>query len=76
MTFKGSLERWKDREMNLIRFGILFVVYIIYLCFGAMVFSLVESPVEEEMRTDIYNSRSYFKANATCISGRDNYKTN
>ncbi|XP_060572561.1 potassium channel subfamily K member 1-like isoform X1 [Ruditapes philippinarum] len=68
MTLKENVERWKDREMNLVRFGILLLVYIIYLCFGALVFSLVESPVEEDMRTDIYNARSYFKANATCIS--------
>jgi hypothetical protein len=69
MSFKENLERWKDRKINYLRFGILFVVYIIYLCFGAMVFSLVESPFEEDMRNDIYNARNLFKADATCISG-------
>jgi hypothetical protein len=34
-----------------------------------MVFSLVESPFEEDMRNDIYNARNLFKADATCVSG-------
>ena len=72
MSGKGNVERCENRKMHVFRFVIFLMVYIMYVCFGAMVFSLIESPVEEEIRKDIYNARSSFSANATCISGKIN----
>lgn len=57
------------------KFTIFIFGYLVYLCFGAMVFSLMEAPVEDEIRTDLYNMRNKFKKDATCVTGIYKYNT-
>lgn len=68
-----NIGRWKNRKLSITRFGVLCFGYVAYLCIGAMVFSLVESPVENEIRLEIYNARDTFRIRATCVSGKTCY---
>ncbi|KAL4238627.1 Potassium channel subfamily K member 1 [Mactra antiquata] len=61
-------ERWRDRNMNKLKFSIFLLGYLVYLCFGAMVFSLMEAPVEDKIRNDLYEMRTNFKRDATCVT--------
>lgn len=66
-----SAERTNNRtntKVKLFRFILLFLAYIAYVCFGALVFSLLEAPAENELRSEILNARNSLKEKATCIS--------
>lgn len=42
---------------------------MVYLCFGALMFSLMEAPGEKNIRKELYDRRMYLMFNAACVSG-------
>ena len=48
----------------------LFLSFVVYLCFGAFVFSVMERHKEEEIRKDLYKTIDDFLDQNDCIDGK------
>ena len=66
---RDVIEQWTHRKMKYGRFGIFVCGYIVFLCGGAMIFSLVEAPHENRHREELQQIRDSFIRNATCVTG-------
>lgn len=50
---------------------VLIVSLLIYLCIGAVIFMLLEAPIERKLRDKLLYQKKDFLKNHTCISGKD-----
>ena len=57
----------KKSSLRLV-FLVLFMVA--YVCFGAVIYGLIEGPREEEWRHELRRFRGEFLRNNTCLSGK------
>jgi hypothetical protein len=60
----------EKRILNKLRFGIFCSLYLVYVLVGATGFMLIESPLEVDIRNELWTLRRDFKAKAYCITGK------
>ena len=58
-------------EKGTLRLLAYIVVYIVYLCLGALIFATIESPVEEQEIADLKRLRSEFLGKNRCVNDRE-----
>ncbi|XP_056286675.1 potassium channel subfamily K member 1-like isoform X2 [Pseudoliparis swirei] len=64
----GRCARFVERRQSALNFALLVVGYILYLLVGAGIFSAIERPYEQELRSELKAARRDFLSNNSCVS--------
>ncbi|KAM9831809.1 potassium channel subfamily K member 1-like [Neosynchiropus ocellatus] len=62
------IREFTQRHQSTLNFALLLAGYILYLVFGAGIFSAIELPYEQQLRRELKAAREEFLSNNTCVS--------